>query len=337
MNSKPARHTNYFGQHDLPQEQQDALARAVRLEWISTVIRIFTVALIFSLAGSSQAMKASWIEDGLAFIPPIAFLIAVRYISRRPTPRHPYGFHRAIGVGHLVAAVALLTFGLYLFVESAMGLVTLEHPPIGMLEIFGVSVWAGWPMAVASVLVAIPSVILGRMKIKLAPVLHNKMLYADADMNKADWMTGLATGGGLLLVGAGFWWADATAAVIISIGIIRDGVRNLRGSLAGLIDARITTTDDNTPHPLLTELQEVLEEYDWVAEAGVRARDQGQVFHTEAFVVPRGQTLATLDELEEAREYCSDLDWKLHDLVIIPVSVLPEGFLFRDDDDANEE
>lgn len=327
MTSKQSRDTSHFGEHDLPQEQQDALQKAIRIERITIFIRIFTVAIIFSLAGSSQAMKATWIEDALTFLPPIAFLVAARFNMRKPTPRHPYGFHRAIGVGHLVSAVALLTFGGYLFFDSAMGLVAGEHPPIGMLSIFGISVWSGWLMAVASVIVAIPSVILGRIKMKLAPPLHNKVLYADADMNKADWMTGFATGVGVLLVGTGLWWADAVAAIIISVTIISDGVKNLRGCLAGLIDARATIVDSEEPHPLIAEVRETLEELDWVDEADVRMRDQGQVFHTEAFIVPYKGEMPSLNEVENVREEISDLDWKLHDLVLIPVAELPEEFL----------
>ncbi|WP_022869766.1 cation diffusion facilitator family transporter [Yaniella halotolerans] len=327
MNSLPEHKTQYFGLHDLPQEQQDAFAKAKRLERISILVRVFTVPIIFALAGSSQAMKASWIEDSLGFIAPIAFLIAARLVYRQPTPRHPYGYHRAFGVGHLVAAVALLTFGGYLLVDSAMGLLTGEHPPIGMMELFGISFWSGWLMAAASIIVVIPLVILGRMKIKLAPLLHNKMLQADAAMDKADWMTGIATGVGILLVGAGIWWADVAAAIIISFDILRDGFNNLRSSLSDLIDTRITTTDSIEPHELLAEVRERTEALDWVKEAEVRARDQGQVFHTEVFAVPHEGKMPSVKELEDDREYLSDLDWKLHDLVIIPVAELPEEFL----------
>lgn len=327
MTSKKYQDISYFGEHDLPQEQQDALQKAVRIERITIIIRVFTVAMIFALAGSSQAMKAAWIEDALTFLPPLAFLVAVRFIWMKPTPRHPYGFHRAVGVGHLVAAVALLGFGAYLLVDSAMGLVTGEHPPIGMLDIFGVSVWSGWLMVAASVIAAVPSVILGRIKMKLARPLHNKVLYADAAMNKADWMTGFATAGGILLVGTGLWWADAAAAIVISFDIIADGVKNLRGCLAGLIDARATKVDTKEPHPLIAEVRDTLQELDWVKEADVRSRDQGHVFHTEVFVVPHEGRMPNLSELEDVREFLSDLDWKLHDLVVIPVAELPEEFL----------
>lgn len=327
MNSPPEHKRDHFGQHDLPQQQQEAFAKAKRLERLSILVRVFTVPIIFALAGSSQAMKASWIEDSLGFIAPIAFLIAARLVYRQPTPKHPYGYHRAFGVGHLVAAVALLTFGGYLLVDSATGLLTGEHPPIGMMELFGVSFWAGWLMAGASVVVVIPLVILGRMKIKLAPLLHNKMLQADAAMDKADWMTGLATGVGILAVGAGIWWADVAAAIVISFDILRDGVKNLRSSLSDLIDTRITSTDSSKAHPLLAEVRDRTLALEWVKEAELRSRDQGQVFHTEVFAVPRDGSMPSLEELEQDREYLSDLDWKLHDLVIIPVAELPEEFL----------
>lgn len=327
MSATRRQNNGHFGIHDLPEQQQRAMHKAIRLERISIVVRIFVVALIFSLAGSSQAMKASWIEDSLALLPPLAFLIALRFIKRRPTPRHPYGYHRAMGVGHLVAAVALLTLGSYLLVDSAMGLAKGEHPPIGVMNVFGTPVWAGWFMAAASLVVVIPSVILGHKKTKLAPHLHNKLLFADADMDKADWMTGTATGLGILGVGAGIWWLDSAAAIFISFDILYDGFKNLRGSLGGLIDARATTTDNKNPHENIDLVREELLKLDWVDEVDLRLRDQGQVFHSEVFVVPVNLEMPTLQQLEDAREMCRDLDWKLHDLVIIPVSELPDEFL----------
>lgn len=332
MSNDQSQEKVYFGIHEVPQEQQDTLRKAMRVERINVVMKILAVILIVSVAGNSQAMKAAWVEDALAILPPLAFLIASRFISRKSTPRHPYGLHRSMGIGHLVAAVALLVFGVYLLVDSAMGLFAGEHPAIGLIEIFGVTVWQGWLMIAVSVIVIIPSVIIGRINAKLAPVLHNKVLYADAAMNKADWMTGVATGVGLLGVGAGIWWFDAAAAIVISFDIISDGVKNLRGSLADLIDSRATESDSDKPHRLMADVRDRLREYDWVDKADVRMRDQGQVFHTEAFVVPPEGRAPSLTELEEARSTCADMDWKLHDLVIIPVGEMPQEFLAQIDE-----
>ncbi len=50
----------------------------------------------------------------------------------------------------------------------------------------------------------------GRVKAQLAPVLHNKVLYADADMAQADWTTTAASIGGVLGIGVG--WARSSTS-----------------------------------------------------------------------------------------------------------------------------
>ena len=63
---------------------------------------------------------------------------------------------------------------------------------------------------------------------------------------------------------------------------------------------------------------------EWVADAGSRMRDEGHVFHVEAFVVPRGGQVPSLETLESAREQCIDLDWKIQDIVIVLTRELPD-------------
>jgi len=147
----------------------DTLRKATRLEWITLASTAVTVTLVGLVAGQSQAMQAAWIEDMLAFLPPIAFLVALRFISRPPTERFPYGYHRAIGVGHLVAATALLMMGGYLLFSSAAGLIAGERPPIGITVLFGHDIWAGWLMIAVMAVSGIPPVILGRIKLPWPP------------------------------------------------------------------------------------------------------------------------------------------------------------------------
>ena len=320
-----SRETVRFGHTELPERQVRVLRRAIRLEWITIGFLAVTVTLVFLVLGSSQAMKAAWIEDLLSFIPPIAFLIAVRVNRKLPTKRHPYGFHRSVGVGHLVAAVALTTMGTYLIVDSAIGLITAEHPTIGTVEIFGWTIWLGWLMIAVMAATALPPAFIGRIKLKLAEELHNKVLYADADMNKADWMTAVGSIVGVTGIGLGLWWLDATAAIFIAASILWDGVRNLRAALADLMDERATTFDDKKPHPVAARVDDYLRTLPWVAEAGSRMRDEGHVFHVEAFFVPVGGRLPSLTELEEARQACIEIDWKVQDIVLVPTRELPEG------------
>lgn len=210
-----------FGHTQLPEEQHRALKQAIRLEWITLAMMAFSVVIVFLVSGSSQAMKAAWIEDTLSLLPPIAFLVAARVIRKAPSDRHPYGYHRAIGVAHLVAAVALLGLGAYLVIDSGVGLISGDRPPMGTVVLFGGEpgtgwqIWSGWLMIATMALVSIAPPILGHLKQKPARILHDKVLYADADMSKADWQSALATVVGILGVGAGLWWADAAAAIFV--------------------------------------------------------------------------------------------------------------------------
>lgn len=316
-----------FGHTELPPEQQRALRKAVKWEWITIVFLAVSTFLVYLVLGNSQAMKAAWIEDLLSFLPPISFLIATRVIRRRPSESHPYGYHRAVGVAHLVAAVALVVMGGYLIVDSGMKLVTVEHPTIGGITLLGTTFWLGWLMVLAMLLTAGPPVVLGIIKMKLARTLHDKVLYADADMNKADWMTALSAAVGVLGIGMGLWWADSVAALIISTSILHDGIKNLRGAIGGLTDTRARTFDDSEPHPLGERIDAYLQSLPWVREARSRVRDEGHVFHIESFVVPRRWPGASLRRIENAREACVRMDWKAQDMVIVPVAALPEEFL----------
>lgn len=316
-----------FGHTELPPEQSRALRRAVRLAWGTLGFLVVGVTLVYLVMGSSQAMKAAWTEDLLSFIPPISFLVAVRYARRRPTPEHPYGYHRSVGIGHLVAATALLAMGTFLVVDSGSGLLKAEHPPVGVMHLGGHVFWAGWAMIAAMVVTGVPPVLLGRAKLPLARTLHDRVLYADADMNKADWMTALGTVVGVLGIGAGLWWADAAAALFIAGSILRDGVTNLRVAAAALMDARATTVDGTDVHPLVGRVDEYLRAVPWVAAARSRVRDQGHVFHVESFVVPRDGTAPGPDDLAALRRGVVALDWKVQDLVVVPVEQLPEQML----------
>ena len=319
--------TARFGSTELPEAQERCLRRAVHVQWVSIAFLVSATVLVYVVLGNSQAMKAAWIEDLLSFAPPLAFLVAVRVSKRRPTPGHPYGLHRSIGVAHLVAAVALVAVGGYLVADSGLKLVTAEHPPIGVVELFGTTVWLGWLMIAAMAYTAVPPVILGRMKMKLAEELHDKVLYADAKMNKADWLTAVSAMVGVLGIGLGLWWADAVAALLISGSILHDGGRNVRGAVRGLMDARATTFDDAQPHPLTARIDELVVGLPWVRDARSRVRDEGHVFHVEVFAVPHDGGAPTLDELERARRAIDDLDWKLQDVVVVPVSRLPDELL----------
>lgn len=83
-----------FGATELPPEIERVVQQAKRLEWATLGVLVVTIVLVAVVMGSSQAMRAAWIEDLLSLIPPIAFLVALRVARMAPTRARPYGSHR---------------------------------------------------------------------------------------------------------------------------------------------------------------------------------------------------------------------------------------------------
>jgi cation diffusion facilitator family transporter len=319
------------GRFDDPPEKRQQRRRAVRLErwtlaWMASVIAVVGLTM-----GGSQAMKAAWIEDLLSLVPPLAFLVAARVHDRPPDARFPYGYQRAFSISFLIAAAALFGFGAFILLDSLLALVRQEHPTIGLMRLFGVDVWAGWPMIAALAYSAVPPVILGRMKLPLSRQLHDKTLHADAAMNKADWMTALAGILGILGIAVGWWWADPVAAGLISFAILKDGVDNLRNVIGDLMDRRPVTVDHADPDDVEERVVEALERLPWVAGAEVRLREEGELLDGELFLVVRDEALgddedgpdgraATLAaRFAEAQEAANRAHWRIHDVIATAV------------------
>lgn len=316
---------------ELPPEQTRALRHAVRLEWLTIGFLASAVTVMYLAMGSSQAMRAAWVEDMLSFLPPLAFLVGNRLRSRPSDRKHPFGFHRSVSVGYLVAALALLVMGSLLVLESGIGLLRGERTAIGLVTVAGHTFWAGWLMVAALTYTLVPPVLLGRAKHRPAAVLHDKVLHADAAMNRADWATAAAGIVGVLGIGLGLWWLDGVAAVVIGSSVARDGWGNLRAALSDLMDSEPSPFDrPGSEHPVVARIGQHLGTVPWVAQGQVRAREEGHIFHVEVFVVPKGGEPVDVAALDALREELHALDWKLHDVVVVPVARLPVGHLPAD-------
>lgn len=307
----------------LPEEQRQALNRARWLEalWLVGLLSI-VVAVYFSVGGS-QAMKTAWIEDLLSFVPPIAFLVATWIEGWPPSDRFPLGFIRVVSIGYLVSAVSLTGVGVFLIIDSGMALIKTEHPTIGSVEMFGVTFWFGWVMIAALVYSVILPVIFGRLKLQPAQTLHDKTLYADALMNKADWMTGVAAIGGILGIGFGWWWADAVAAILISLDILHDGVKHTGAAIRDLSDEMPRTIDDSEFDPLIDEVQNRVNAQPWVKESRLRLRHEGRFLTGTVYVVAHEDQLDP-QRIEATEQELLNLDWRIHDVSIMPRSKLEQ-------------
>jgi divalent metal cation (Fe/Co/Zn/Cd) transporter len=307
---------------EFPPEQEEAMRKARRLEWITLAYISSAAVALYVTMGSSQAMRSSFFEDVISLTPAIAFLAAGKIALRKPSRDFPYGHHAAVSIGYLVASLALVAMGLFLLAEAAMKVIAGERTTIGAMTLFGHTVWAGWPMLLALLYSSIPSFILGRIKLKLAPKIHDKVLYADAEMMEADWKAEAATAVGVLGVGFGFWWLDPLAAAVVSLDILKDGALNLRRAVTDLMERRPLKTDGSGFETLPDRLRRRMQDLPWVEKAEVRLREAGHVFFGEVFVQPRADAKDLPGLVREAMEHAKELDWRLHDVTVTPVDDL---------------
>ncbi|AMM49934.1 hypothetical protein TH61_00350 [Rufibacter sp. DG15C] len=310
---------------EYPPELLPVFKKAKKLEWITIGYLLITACLVFFTMGSSQAMKTAWFEDVLSLTPSISFLIASRLVQKEPNKEFPYGYHKVASIAYLVSAVALFVVGGFLMVDSAMTLIKQEHPTIGIVVIFGREIWLGYLMMVVMFWGTFPSYILGKMKLPLAKQLHEKNLYTDAEMNKADWMTAAAAIGGIWGIGMGWWWADATAALIISLDILKDGFTNLKQAVYDLIDQTPKKVDDQEDDPLLKDVRNVLHKQPWVEDFSFRMREEGHIYLGEGFVKAHHTEVENLPlRIQQLKKEVEDLSWRIHEFVITPVITLPD-------------
>lgn len=308
---------------EFPEDREAVFKRARRLEWFTLAYIASSATLLYFVMGSSQAMRATFFEEVISTVPSLAFLIGSWIARWPPSPRFPYGLHGAVSIGYFAASLALIGMGGFILIESVMKLLSGERTTIGGVTLFGETVWAGWPMLAAVAYAGLPAAFIGRMKMRLAPQIHDKVLYADANMMKADWMTEAATAAAIIGIGFGFWWLDAVAAGLIALDILKDGFTNTWVAISDLIERRPMKTDRSKDEPLPDEIKRFLKSLNWVSDVEVRLRETGHVFFGEAYVVPK-TTEDVVNNIRRATDGAKRLNWRLHDLVITLVDRLDE-------------
>jgi len=146
---------------------------------------------------------------------------------------------------------------------------------------------------------------------------------ADAQTNSADWQSATAAIAGLIGIGLGLWWADAAAALLISIEILRDGFNEVRTALGDVMDRRPQRLGSGEFDPLPERLTRLIKEQDWVADALVRVREKGREYIAEALVVPRG-ALPPVEEIERLSDRGRKMDDRLEHLALHFRSAFPK-------------
>ena len=300
--------------HEFNENQKKILKKAVIIEWISVIYLSSVVLLMYLVMGSSQAMKTAWVEDILSLAPPVIFLVTTHFRNKKPNKNFQYGFHRVVSFGFFLSALSLLIMGVYLAIDSSLTLINQEQPTLGLKSFFGVDIWLGWWMLMVLTWGCFPPVILGHLKKKLSKPLHNKVLFTDGDMNKADWQTAVATMIGVLGIGAGYWWMDAVAALFVSISILNDGFQHTIDGFTELMN-RSPKSLHGGYLKLPDKVEKILEKDENILKANARMYEHGHVIFGDIFIKTKNQQLSE-EKLKSLQKQIHSLDWRLNEVTI---------------------
>ncbi|WP_328796966.1 cation transporter [Luteimonas deserti] len=312
----------------LPPAQAHDLERAVRLCWWSIGLLGAVSVMMYFAMGGSKAMQAALVEDVLSLLPPAAFLVALRFRRRGVDGTYVNGRERAFDMTFLTSSVALTVVGALLVLDGVHVLASRSFPVVGTVAVGDTVLWQGWTMIAALALSCVPPLVLGRMKVRLARALDSKPLHADADMNKADWMTAVAGIVGVLGIGLGWWWADAAAAIFIAVEVLRDGVRNLRSAVRDLHDARPERVDRSDRDLLPDAVVAAVNRHPDVVSCAARFHEEGLRLCGVLAVATRSGAVDV--HLSTAlREVARAVHWRIDEVLVVPARA--GDALVRDD------
>ncbi len=287
-----------------------------RLARLSLAYQIGATALVGLTMGNSQAMKTEWIENALAIIPILGVLLTYNTENKQPEKSHPFGHHRAGTIAFLAAAFALAGVGTYLFYDSLTNLIYREYPSIGGITLLGYTFWHGWLMIGVMSFTAVPPMLFAHAKIPVAKLIHDKPLYACADMSRANWLSNGAGVVGLVLLAYGFWWGDSLAALLISLDIMSDGFGNVFKSLSDVMDRHPVDLETGRQHRIVDEVSRVLRALPFVADERTLIREHGRYLFAEIFIEPNERLPPAALATRQVREAVMPLDWRLQHIAV---------------------
>jgi divalent metal cation (Fe/Co/Zn/Cd) transporter len=181
---------------------------AVSIAWSGVIGTIAVSVALGSNALSLLGFGADAIIDAMASV-----TLVWRFTVESRDPERGLRLERA---AERVVGVALLLLAVYLIVASVQSLAAQDHPA---------PIFAGAVILVASVVVLPP---LAVAKFRVAAKLGSGALRADSFLTGAAALLAAISLASIVATDAfGLWWADAAAALLVSVLLLREGWASL--------------------------------------------------------------------------------------------------------------
>jgi len=198
-------------------ERRGLVRRGLRLEYLTVGWNVLEgfVAVVAGMASGSVALVGFGLDS---FVETISGAVLIWRLREEDRGADPERIEQVERRAERLVGVAFLLLAAYVAVEAVMSLLagdTPEASPVGIV--------------LTTVSIAV-MVWLAAAKLGVGQALGSRALIADSRQTRACWYLSMVTLAGLAANAvAGWWWADAVAALAIAVLLVREGLEALRG------------------------------------------------------------------------------------------------------------
>jgi divalent metal cation (Fe/Co/Zn/Cd) transporter len=198
-------------------DRRGLVRRGLRLEYLTVGWNVLEglIAVIAGMASGSVALVGFGLDS---FVETVSGAVLIWRLREEDRGADPDRIEQVESQAERLVGVAFLILAAYVAVEAVMSLLagdTPEASPVGIV--------------LTTVSIAV-MVWLAAAKLQVGQALGSRALIADSKQTRACWYLSVVTLAGLAANAiAGWWWADAVAALAIAGLLVREGLEALRG------------------------------------------------------------------------------------------------------------
>lgn len=220
-------------------KERSRLGKQVALVGAVVNLALALLKLLIGYFGRSQALIADGVHSFSDLICDFLVLIAAKYGNADADEDHPYGHYRIETIITLALGLMLFLTGVGIAVDAAFDIAHQDfHVP---------SYWTLW-VALISILA---NEFLFFYTRKIANQIDSSALRVNAAHARSDSLASIVVLVGLIGALLGWLFLDAVAAIVVSLIIIKMGLKGAWGALLEL-------TDQGLGHENLLEIQEII-------------------------------------------------------------------------------
>lgn len=261
-----------------------------RYAWLSivTAAGVIILKIIAYLLTGSIGFLSDALESGANILSAVITLVALLVAARPPDEEHAFGHTKAEYFSAGAEGVLIIGAAVFIAVQ-AFGRLIDPQP----LEQVSLGLWVSATATAANLIVA-------RILLNAGKRHRSAALTADAHHLMTDVWTSVGVIVGVALVSLTDWlWLDPVIAMIVALQIVATGLKLVRSSANGLLDAGL-------PEEEVSRLRAILDHYqtDGVTYHALRTREAGaQRFVSVHIQVPGDWSVQRGHELLEMIEY----------------------------------